>query len=213
MSAVAGAVGDTLLAYSSVKPYQDIICITKKMIASLENVKGIAELRLNAGLSSSSDGLQAASRVAALNTTLEQYRNKLDNAKANLAQLTGKNVDYLADLPVALLHELPQKQNMIDYGSIPSVRSAIAQEKAADAVLGATKAHTCLLLALMLLVFISICSQPISSLMQLFDRLHCLQKLSIPVLLCQPEHLLLRGGRCRIGSRATRHPEIRSSSY
>ncbi|MCU1748565.1 TolC family outer membrane protein [Pseudomonas sp. 6D_7.1_Bac1] len=141
MSAVTGVTGDTLLAYSSVKRYQDIVQITKKMIASLENVKGIAELRLNAGLSSSSDALQAASRVAALNTTLEQYRNQLDNAKVNLAQLTGKNVDSLADLPVALLQELPQKQNMIDYGSIPSVRSAIAQEKAADAVLGATKAQ------------------------------------------------------------------------
>lgn len=141
MNAVAGVTGDTLLAYSSVKRYQDLIHITKKMITSLEDIKGIAELRLNAGLSSSSDGLQAASRVAALNTILEQYLNQLDNAKANLAQLTGKSVDSLADLPVALLQELPQRQNMIDYGSIPAVRSAVAQEKAADAVLSATKAQ------------------------------------------------------------------------
>lgn len=141
MSTVTGVTGDTLLAYSNVKRYQDIVNVTKKMIVSLEDVKGVAEYRLNAGLSSSSDALQAANRVAALNTTLEQYRNQLDNAKANLAQLTGKNVEFLADLPVALLQELPQKQSMIDYGSVPSVRSAIAQEKAADAVLGATKAQ------------------------------------------------------------------------
>ncbi|QXH58102.1 TolC family outer membrane protein [Pseudomonas maumuensis] len=141
MNTVTRVTGDTLLAYSSVKRYQDIVRVTENMLASLEEVKGIAEYRLNAGLSSASDALQATSRVAGLATTLEQYRNQLANAKANLAQLTGKQVDALADLPEVLLQAPVQEQGMIDYRSIPSVRSAIAQEKAADALLGATKAQ------------------------------------------------------------------------
>ncbi|MFJ4389491.1 TolC family outer membrane protein [Pseudomonas soli] len=141
MSTVTKVTGDTLLAYSSVKRYQDSVRVTEKMLASLEEVKGIAEYRLNAGLSSASDALQATSRVAALTTTLEQYRNQLANAKATLAQLTGRQVDSLADLPEVLLQASPQTQGVIDFRSIPSVRSAIAQEKAADALLGATKAQ------------------------------------------------------------------------
>ncbi|WP_080710619.1 TolC family outer membrane protein [Pseudomonas chlororaphis] len=141
MRTITEVTGDTLLAYSSVKRYQETIQITKKMIASLDGVKETAELRLAAGLSSSSDALQAATRIAALNTVLEQYRSQLNNAKVNLAQLTGKNVETLAELPSALSQELTQDPNRIDYGSIPSVRSAVAQVKAAEALLGSTKAQ------------------------------------------------------------------------
>ena len=141
MKTITEVTGDTLLAYSSVKRYQAIIVITQKMIASLENVKSIAQLRLSAGLSSSSDALQAATRIAALNTTLEQYRSQLDNAKANLAQLTGKQADALAELPSALAQELTPDNSKQYYGDIPSVRSALAQVKATEASLSATKAE------------------------------------------------------------------------
>lgn len=141
MKTITDVTGDTLLAYSSVKRYQETILITQKMIASLESVKYIAQMRLSAGLSSSSDALQASTRIAALYTTLEQYRSQLNNAKANLAQLTGKRVDALGELPGELLQEPPHDPSKIDYGSVPSVRSAVAQVKATEAVLGATKAQ------------------------------------------------------------------------
>lgn len=141
MRTITEVTGDTLLAYSSVKRYQETILITQKMIASLESVKETAQLRLAAGLSSSSDALQAATRIAALNTTLEQYRSQLNNAKVNFAQLTGRNVETLAELPSALSQALTQDPNRMDYGSVPTVRSAAAQVKAAEAVLGSTKAQ------------------------------------------------------------------------
>lgn len=141
MKAITEVTGDTLLAYSSVKRYQETILITQKMIGSLESVKDIAQMRLSAGLSSSSDALQASTRIAALYTTLEQYRSQLNNAKANLAQFTGKHVDALGELPSELLQQPPHDPNKIDYGAVPSVRSAVAQVKATEAVLGATKAQ------------------------------------------------------------------------
>jgi adhesin transport system outer membrane protein len=141
MKAITEVTGDTLLAYSSVKRYQETILITQRMITSLESVKDIAQMRLSAGLSSSSDTLQASTRIAALYTTLEQHRSQLNNAKANLAQLTGKQVNALGELPSELLQEPPHDPNKIDYGSVPSVRSAVAQVKATEAVLDATKAQ------------------------------------------------------------------------
>ncbi|MHC8346678.1 TolC family outer membrane protein [Pseudomonas sp. RT6P73] len=141
MKTITEVTGNTLLAYSSVKRYQEIIAVTQKMIDSLETVKSTAELRLASGLSSSADALQAATRIAAFNTTLEQYRSQLENAKVSLAQLTGKRAQTLAELPQALALELDRQADKVDYGSIPSVRSAVAQVKAGEAVLGATKAQ------------------------------------------------------------------------
>lgn len=141
MKTITEVSGNTLLAYSNVKRYQEIIAVTQKMIASLKGVKSTAELRQSAGLSSSADALQAATRIAALNTTLEQYRSQLENAKVNLAQLTGKYVESLAELPAPLAMELTRDVDKINYGAIPSVRSAVAQVKAGEAALSSTKAQ------------------------------------------------------------------------
>ncbi|WP_420652528.1 hypothetical protein, partial [Mesorhizobium japonicum] len=83
------------------------------MITSLENVKSTAELRLSAGLSSSADALQAATRIASYSTTLEQYRSQLENAKVSLAQLTGKYAETLADLPTALAPDLSSNKGQV----------------------------------------------------------------------------------------------------
>lgn len=141
MKTITDVSGNTLLAYSSVKRYQEIIAVTQRMIASLENVKSTAELRLTAGLSSSADALQAATRIASYSTTLEHYRSQLENAKVSLAQLTGKYAETLADLPTALAPDLSSNKGQVDYGAVPAVRSAVAQVKAGEAVLGSTKAQ------------------------------------------------------------------------
>ncbi|MHC8403416.1 TolC family outer membrane protein [Pseudomonas sp. MDT1-17] len=141
MKTITEVTGDALLAYSSVKRYQEIIAVTQKMIDSLEAVKSTAQLRLASGLSSSADALQAATRIASFKTTLEQYRSQLENAKVSLAQLTGKRAETLAELPQALAVEPSRHADKVDYGSIPSVRSAVAQVKAGEAVLSSTKAQ------------------------------------------------------------------------
>ncbi|CAI8810769.1 TolC family outer membrane protein [Pseudomonas zeae] len=141
MKTITEVSGNTLLAYSNVKRYQEIIGVTQRMIASLENVKSTAELRLSAGLSSSADSLQAATRIASYTTTLEQYRSQLENAKVALAQLTGKYAETLADLPPTLAPDLSSTNGQIDYSAVPAVRSAVAQVKAGESVLSSTKAQ------------------------------------------------------------------------
>lgn len=141
MKTVTEVTGNTLLAYSNVKRYEAVIAVTQRMIASLENVKSTAELRLSAGLSSSADALQAATRIASYSTTLEQYRSQLQNARVSLAQLTGRYAETLAELPQALEPDLSRNSGQVDYGSIPAVRSAVSQVKAGEAILSSTKAQ------------------------------------------------------------------------
>ncbi|MFL1552227.1 TolC family outer membrane protein [Pseudomonas sp. D47] len=141
MKTITEVTGNTLLAYSNVKRYEEIIAVTQRMIASLENVKSTAELRLTAGLSSSADALQASTRIASYRTTLEQYRSQLQNARVSLAQLTGKYAETLSELPPALEPDLSHNNGQVDYSSVPAVSSAVSQVKAGEAILSSTKAQ------------------------------------------------------------------------
>ncbi|HHQ6579775.1 TPA: TolC family outer membrane protein [Serratia fonticola] len=120
----------TLQAYLQVKRYQDLGIAAERNLVSLNRVKEIAELRANAGLSSQSDVLQAQTRIAGMNATLEQYRAQHRSALAQLTVLTGVVPDKLPDLPQQLLQQKITLKSL-PYQKSNAVLSAQAKQEAA----------------------------------------------------------------------------------
>ncbi|MGV2878410.1 type I secretion system outer membrane protein [Pantoea vagans] len=121
---------DTLQAYLEVKRYQALSETAHTNIASLQRVRDIAKLRADAGLNSQSDVLQAETRIAAMQATLEQYRAQLRSATAQLTVLTGVVPATLPELPQALLKQ-QITLDKIAYESSAAVRSAQSKQEAA----------------------------------------------------------------------------------
>lgn len=121
---------DTLQAYLSVKRYQALVDAARLNIASLQRVRDMARLRADAGLSSQSDVLQAQTRIAGMNASMEQYRAQARSARAQLTVLTGVVSENLPELPQALLNQ-QVTLDKIAYEKSAAVRSAQARQEAA----------------------------------------------------------------------------------
>ncbi len=121
----------TLQTYLQVKRYQALAAAAERNIHSLNTVLEMANLRANAGLSSQSDVLQAQSRIAGMNASLEQYRAQTRSAQAALSVLTGVVSDNLPDLPEDLLNQKISLQSL-PYEQNSAVRSAQAKQLAAE---------------------------------------------------------------------------------
>lgn len=91
----------------------------------------MADLRAGAGLSTQSDVLQAQSRIAGMNATLEQYRAQARSAQAALSVLTGVVAETLPDLPEDLLRQ-PVTLKSLAYEQTNAVRAAQAKQLAAE---------------------------------------------------------------------------------
>lgn len=121
----------TLQAYLQVKRYQALAQAAQRNLDSLNSVLDMANLRSEAGLSTQSDVLQAQTRIAGMNASLEQYRAQTRSAQAALSVLTGVISDNLPDLPEDLMRQkislktLPYEQNN-------AVRAAQAKQLAAE---------------------------------------------------------------------------------
>lgn len=131
---------DTLQAYLDVKRYQALTVSVRDNIASLEHVRDIAQMRADAGLSSQSDVLQAGTRIAGMEATLEQYRAQQRSAQAQLTVLTGVVADNLPDLPQDLLRQ-KVTLNAIAYENSTAVRSAQAKQRASNERIRQTRAQ------------------------------------------------------------------------
>ena len=83
----------------------------------------MAALRANAGLNSSSDELQAQTRIAEMRSTLEQYQAQMASAKAQLAVLTGVQPERIA-APPAELAEQPVSLKILITSPSPLVLAA-----------------------------------------------------------------------------------------
>ncbi|MBD8163586.1 TolC family outer membrane protein [Erwinia persicina] len=121
---------DTLQAYLAVKRYQALVDAARLNIASLQRVRDMARLRADAGLSSQSDVLQAQTRIAGMNASMEQYRAQARSARAQLTVLTGVVSENLPELPQALLNQ-QVTLDKIAYEKSAAVRSAQARQEAA----------------------------------------------------------------------------------
>ncbi|EOC1346495.1 TolC family outer membrane protein [Cronobacter turicensis] len=121
----------TLQAYLQVRRYQSLAVAAERNLTSLRSVQNMADLRSEAGLSTQSDVLQAQSRIAGMNATLEQYRAQARSAQAALSVLTGVVADTLPDLPEDLLRQ-PITVKSLPYEQTNAVRAARAKQLAAE---------------------------------------------------------------------------------
>ena len=140
MATLTDVAEKTATAYMEVSRYQALCDAAQRNIHSLENVYNMAALRANAGLNSSSDELQAQTRIAGMRSTLEQYQAQMASAKAQLAGLTrvqpgagAAAAPELAEQPVSLKN--------IDYQSIPLVLAAENLRQSAQYGVEKTKAQ------------------------------------------------------------------------
>lgn len=138
---VMNEVGEkTALSYLEVKRYQSLCDAVEDNIKSLEAVRDMAHLRAEAGLSSSSDVLQAEARIAGMRATLEQYRAQHLTAVSQLSVLTGIRASHLPDYPEALLKQ-PIELDQISYQNNPQVQAAQSQQNAAKYGVEAAKSQ------------------------------------------------------------------------
>lgn len=140
MATLTDVAEKTATAYMEVSRYQALCDAAQRNIHSLENVYNMAALRANAGLNSSSDELQAQTRIAGMRSTLEQYQAQMVSAKAQLAVLTGVQPEAIA-APPAELAEQPVLLKNIDYQSIPLVLAAENLRQSAQYGVEKTKAQ------------------------------------------------------------------------
>lgn len=140
MATLTDVAEKTATAYMEVSRYQALCDAAQRNIHSLENVYNMAALRANAGLNSSSDELQAQTRIAGMRSTLEQYQAQMASAKAQLAVLTGVQPEAIA-APPAELAEQPVLLKNIDYQSIPLVLAAENLRQSAQYGVEKTKAQ------------------------------------------------------------------------
>lgn len=123
MATMTDVAEKTAATYMEVNRYQALIEAADQNIRSLEGVRKMAQLRADAGLNSSSDELQASTRIASIRSAREQYLAQRQSALAQLAVLTGVQPAALAP-PPAELSSQPVELNHIDYEKIPAVLSA-----------------------------------------------------------------------------------------
>lgn len=121
---------NTLQAYLQVKRYHALVEAARNNVTSLERVRSIAHDRADAGLSSQSDVLQAATRIAGMHASMEQYRASERSAQAQLTVLTGVVSNDLPDLPQPLLGQ-QITLDRIAYEKSAAVRSAQSKQEAA----------------------------------------------------------------------------------
>lgn len=131
MSTLSDVAEKTALTYMEVKRYQELSDAAQGNIRSLESVYQMAKLRADAGLNSSSDELQAKTRIAGMRSSLEQYQAQLQSVQAQLAVLTGVRAVSFAP-PPAELSEQPVSLDSIDYSRIPTVLAADTLRQSAD---------------------------------------------------------------------------------
>jgi len=131
MATLSSVAEKTALDYVEVQRYSALVQAAQQNIVALQSVSRMAQLRAQAGLSSTSDELQTRTRVASMQATLQQYQATLMSERAKLAVLTGMNASEYAPMPAALAIK-DTRLNDIDYSLIPSVLAAKEMESSAQ---------------------------------------------------------------------------------
>ncbi|PIJ45788.1 TolC family outer membrane protein [Tatumella sp. OPLPL6] len=131
MATLSSVAEKTALDYVEVQRYSALVQAAQQNIVALQSVSRMAQLRAQAGLSSTSDELQTRTRVAGMQATLQQYQATLMSARARLAVLTGMNASDYAPIPATLAIK-DTSLNDIDYSLIPSVLAAKEMESSAQ---------------------------------------------------------------------------------
>lgn len=125
--------------YTRAERYEALANIAKDNIGQLQHVEKLAQLRAAAGLSTSSDVLQAQTRVIAMQTTLEDYRYQHALAMKQLSVLTGVSASDIASIPQGFNDSL-QPFSPNDYDNLPDVQAALTDKQSAQYEVSKAKA-------------------------------------------------------------------------
>ncbi|WP_339512015.1 TolC family outer membrane protein [Pseudomonas sp. RL_15y_Pfl2_60] len=129
----------TAKTYLLVKRYGVLKKAAEQGVQSLRTVERIAKVRANSGLSSSADYLQAQSRIAIMQSQVEQFFTRQETAIAQLVVLTGVRANTYSTPPLGL-SEQTMEVSAIDYSAIAAVKRAMAESEAASSVIEKNKA-------------------------------------------------------------------------
>lgn len=128
------------LAYLDVKRFELLALETSKHVRSLEHLRGLIRLRVNAGISDKSDLLLADVRVESARGDEIQARSSQTAAKVTLANLIGEMPEQYDD-PAPSIEALAEHDGEPDFATLPAVAAAEQAERAAGARIGQVRAE------------------------------------------------------------------------
>ncbi len=120
------------VAFLEVKRFELLAGETLKHVQSLERLRGLIGLRVDAGISDKSDLLLADVRVQSAKGEESRARSSLTVAKATLANLIGGMPERYDD-PAPLIATFAAREDDPDYASLPAIAAAEQAEEAAAA--------------------------------------------------------------------------------
>ena len=128
------------VAFLDVKRFELLVLETQKHVRSLERLRGLIALRVNAGISDRSDLLLADVRVENARGDEIRARSSLTVAKVALANLIGGIADSYAD-PGPVIDGFKERENEPEFAQLPVIAAAEQAEKAAAARIGQARAE------------------------------------------------------------------------
>ncbi|ARU88411.1 TolC family outer membrane protein [Pseudomonas sp. M30-35] len=129
----------TAKTYLLIKRYGALRGAAEAGVRSLRTVERIARVCASSGLSSSSDYLQAQSRIASMQSQVEQFYTQRETAVAQLEVLTGVRTSTYSVPPLGL-NEQTMQVAAIDFSAIAAVKKAMVESDAASKVIEKNKA-------------------------------------------------------------------------
>ena len=128
------------VSFLDVKRFELLALETQKHVRSLERLRGLIGLRVNAGISDRSDLLLADVRVESARGDEIRARSSLTVAKVALANLIGGIAESYAD-PGPVIDAFAEREAEPDFEQLPVIAAAGQAEKAAAARIGQARAE------------------------------------------------------------------------
>lgn len=128
------------VSFLDVKRFELLALETQKHVRSLERLRGLIGLRVNAGISDRSDLLLADVRVESARGDEIRARSSLTVAKVALGNLIGGIAESYVD-PGPLIDGFENREDEPDFAQLPGIAAAEQAEKAAAARIGQARAE------------------------------------------------------------------------
>lgn len=128
------------LAYLDVKRFELLALETAKHVRSLEHLRGLIQLRVNAGISEKSDLLLADVRVESARGDEIRARSSLTATRVTLANLIGVMAERYDD-PALLIESFEDHEGEPTFAELPAIAAAYQAEQAAAARVGQARAE------------------------------------------------------------------------
>lgn len=141
LEAVADQLSEkSALAYLDVKRFELLGLETAKHVRSLERLRGLIQMRIDAGISDKSDLLLADVRVEGARGDEIRARSSFTAAKVTLSNLVGIMPEHYAD-PAPLIQSFEQRDGEPTFAELPTVAAAEQATQAAAARIGQARAE------------------------------------------------------------------------